>query len=312
MVLWVLGSMVLAAVIAPWLHLAGKNLAAHVATHDAAAWIEWLGAACERAKFSRFFNRSLMLSAVLLLPALFGRIRHLRRSDSLPTRKARPILAGHGLLQWLTGLILAGGLVWLLGMALELAGAFAPVNKDVSPGKILGKAVVPALVVSVIEEWLFRSLLLGIWLKLAKPTAACIGTSLVFAFVHFLEPAKGAVIADPFSAGAGFVLLGQIFLHFTAPQFIIAEFATLFTVGVILAWAKIRTNSLWLPMGLHTGWILAFKGSNLTKESVVGNPLQPWWIGESLSIGLLPIATLLVTGWLCHVTAKRFFAPPSA
>jgi len=311
-VLWVLGSMLLAAVITPWMHQAGKNLAAHVAIHDAAAWIEWLGTACDRARFSRYFNRALMLSSVVLLPAMFGRIRYLRRKEPLPPKKAAALSASHGIAQWFTGLILAGGLLWMLGMALELAGAFEPTAKQISLGRIMSKAVVPALAVSVIEEWLFRGLLLGIWLKLAKPIPACIGTSLVFAFVHFLEPANGAEIEDPFSAGAGFVLLGRIFSHFMAPQFIIAEFSTLFTVGLILAWAKIRTNSLWFPMGLHTGWILAFKGYNMIKGSVDGSPLRPWWIGDSLGIGLFPILTLLLTGWLCHVVVRRFFARTSA
>ncbi len=312
MVLWILGSLLLAALIAPWIHLGGKNLAAYTAAHDTAAWIEWLGAACGRSKFTRFFDRALMLSAVLLLPILLRRIRSLRQGNPNFFRKQAALPLSKGIVQWMSGLLIAGGTLGLLGMALVFAGAYTPDDDPISYGRIISKAVVPALAVSAIEEWLFRGLLLGIWLKLTRPIPACLGTSAVFAFLHFLEPSQGAVIADPNAAGAGFVLLGQIFMHFMAPLFLLAEFATLFTVGMILAQARIQTGSLWFPIGLHAGWILALKGCNLINDNVSNSPLRPWWIGESLSVGLFPLATLLVTAWICHIVAKRFFAPTSA
>jgi hypothetical protein len=74
---------------------------------------------------------------------------------------------------------------------------------------------------------------------------------------------------------------------------------------VILARARCATRSLWLPIGLHTGWIFANTLClGLTKESdalpagiydlVAGGTRIPW-IGRELKIGLLPLATLIVT-----------------
>ena len=38
---------------------------------------------------------------------------------------------------------------------------------------------------------------------------------------------------------------------------VLAGFTTLFLIGLILADARLQTRSLWLPIGLHAGWILA-------------------------------------------------------
>ena len=38
---------------------------------------------------------------------------------------------------------------------------------------------------------------------------------------------------------------------------VLAAFATLFLIGCILADARVLTRSLWLPIGLHAGWIFA-------------------------------------------------------
>ena len=122
-------------------------------------------------------------------------------------------------------------------------------------GKLLGKIVVPTVVVPPLEEWMIRGLLLGMWLKFSKPLTACVGTSLFFAFIHFLKPPDGSVITDPASAWAGFELLGKVLFHFTNPRFFVTEFATLFLGGMILAWARVRTGALWFAIGLHAGWI---------------------------------------------------------
>ena len=92
---------------------------------------------------------------------------------------------------------------------------------------------------------------------------------------------------------------GLIFKNFTNPQFIAAEFATLFTVGLILGAARLRTGALWFSIGLHAGWIFAFKGFNLLHKSI-DSPLRPLWIGDSLRSGLLPLLTLFLTAVICH------------
>jgi uncharacterized protein len=310
-VLWVLASLVLAALISPWIYQAGKALGARTLVEDLPGVLAWLGAAALRSGFSRFFDRSLLLSALLLLPLLLWRVRLLRRRHGVPAEL--PLARTPWSRRWryfFTGLVIAAGLLWALGMSLEWAGAFESRDRLISWGKFLRKAVLPAVGASLLEEWLFRGLLLGLWLRFAKPLAACIGTSLLFAFVHFLKPADGTELADPAAFDAGFRLLGRILLNFTDPRFFAGDFATLFVVGMILALARVRTGGLAFSIGLHAGWILAFKGFNLLYDSSLSSALRPWGVGDSLRSGLLPLLTLLLTGLVCHLALRRMHGGP--
>lgn len=304
-VLWLLGTIALAAALVPWIYRVGKNLAISAASNDLSGFHEWLGAASGRADFDRFFSRALVFSALVLLPFLLARLKAIRRSDPgrvLP--KSPPLPWKTRIIHYVSALILAAGLLWLLGTILEHYGAYISRPELPKLSKFLNKTIYPALGASIIEEWLFRGLLLGVWLRIAKPATALLGTSFVFAFVHFMQPPPGSEIADPAAPLAGFELLGLILKNFTNPQFIAAEFATLFAVGLILGATRLRTGSLWFPIGLHAGWILAFKGFNLLHKSVETSPLRPLWIGDSLRSGLLPLLTLCLTAAICHFTLR--------
>ncbi|MEX1115422.1 MAG: CPBP family intramembrane glutamic endopeptidase [Akkermansiaceae bacterium] len=305
-VLWVLASLLLAAVIAPWLYQGGKALAAAAADHELPAILEWLAAACDRAKFGRYFNRALAFSALLLLPVLCKRICALKaESDCSVTASAKPG-ARQALLQTASGCALAAAMLWGLGMIMVALGAYAPAANPPELGKFLSKVLIPAVGAPLVEEWLFRGILLGLWLRSARPLPACLGTSLVFAFVHFLEPPAGFAIANPGAPLAGFELLRTILFHFADPMFFLTDFATLVLVGMILAQARVRTGALWLSIGLHAGWIIAFKGYNLIYKPVYDHPLQPWGVGESLRSGLFPLLVLGLTGVICHFALRHF------
>jgi hypothetical protein len=304
--LWVLGAILLAAVITPWLYQGGKWLAATAELRELPSLLESVAGSCGRAEIDRFYDRALLMSALLLLPFLRRRIKHLRHETHTgPDRRKRypwrSIMA-----QILIGCGIAGGMLWAMGLWLEAIGAYTTKPSPPPFGKILSKVLIPAIAAPLLEEWLFRGILLGLWLRFAKPITACIGTSLVFAFVHFLEPAKDAVIADPTHPLAGFQLVGKILAHFSDPLFFSTEFAVLFGVGWILAWARVRTGALWFSIGLHAGWVAAFKGFNLFHVAVADHPLRPWGIGSGLSSGLLPLLMLGVTAGVCHFAMRRF------
>jgi CAAX amino terminal protease family. len=55
----------------------------------------------------------------------------------------------------------------------------------------------------------------------------------------------------------GLPIHGDAFAGFGDPMMVLAAFATLFLIGCILADARVLTRSLWLPIGLHAGWIFA-------------------------------------------------------
>jgi membrane protease YdiL (CAAX protease family) len=80
----------------------------------------------------------------------------------------------------------------------------------------------------------------------------------------------------------------------------------LFVVGWILAWARLRTGALWFSIGLHAGWVFAFKGFNMLYQAVEPHPLRPWGIGESLKSGMLPLLMLALTALVCRYALKPF------
>ena len=304
--LWVVTSLLLAALVAPWLYQGGKWLAGVAAARELPGVIEWLASACGRANFGRFFDRSLLLSALLLLPLLFRRVKHLRRQSGHIAATANGCRSTWPApLQIATGCLLAGGLLWCLCLFIAWTGALTDKPSSPGLGKFVSKAVLPALGASVVEEWLFRGILLGLWLRFTKPFSACLGSALMFAFLHFLKPPSGMVIADPSHPLAGFELLGGVLHNYMDPRFFVADFASLTAVGIILAWARLRTGALWFSIGLHAGWILAFKSCGLLYRKVADHPLSPWGVGESLRSGLLPLLTLIVTAGICHFVMKR-------
>jgi uncharacterized protein len=83
---------------------------------------------------------------------------------------------------------------------------------------------------------------------------------------------------------------------------VLAAFATLFLIGCILADARVLTSSLWLPIGLHAGWIFASGTFNwLARARMVALP----WLGKNLLVGIIPLALAAVTWtvmrlWLKH------------
>ncbi len=300
--LWVMLSLVLAAALAPWLYQAGSHLARAATVRDLPAILEWLGAACGRAEFSRFFSRSLLLAALLMLPVLFWRIRVMRAASAGRVDACVRVGWSRALIQVAVGCAIAAGMLWALGLLLKGQGAFVPKPHALGLGKLLEKILVPALVVPPLEEWLIRGVLLGMWLKFSRPLAACVGTSLFFAFIHFLKPPDGWVIADPASVLAGFELLGKVLFHFTNPQFFVTDFATLLLGGMILAWARVRTKALWFSIGLHAGWIAGFKAFNQLYQPAENHL---WGIGETFS-GIFPMVTLTLTAVICHFVLRRF------
>ena len=305
--MWVVGTLVMAALVTPWVYLAGKQLAAAAEAKHLPALLNWLGDVCGRSRFPRYFDRCLLVSALVLLPLLLKRITRLRSAAgagwlgfgaSVPWRCA--------VAQMAIGCVIAAGVLWGAGAVLEMAGAFAPKSHVHSFGSLLQKVFIPAAAASLLEEWLFRGLLLGLWLRFSKTVPACIGTSVLFAFLHFLKPPDGMLSHDPTHFLAGFELLGKILLHFANPQFFVTDFAMLLAAGLVLAWARVRTGALWFSIGLHAGWIMAFKGFNRYHENVPGHFLHPWGVGDNLLTGVLPMVTLALTAVICHFALRRF------
>ena len=260
--------------------------------------------------FGRYFNRAMLVASLVCVVPL---LRSLRLSFSR---------AGLGLRRnrnwWLHlpgGFLLAGGLLFVMGFIYIQMGLF---STEVGRGelarphqpftwKAVGKFLQQGFGVSFLEEVLFRAVLLGALMRAMRPFAAALVMTSFFAIVHFLVPPPGLEIADSeIGVGSGFWMVGQIFARFGNPIFIASEFATLFAVGAVLAWSRLRTGSLWLGIGLHAGWVFALKLFN--HHTFVPKVYRPDvvlpYVGMDLKVGLIPLVMVCFTGVLAAIALR--------
>lgn len=196
----------------------------------------------------------------------------------------------------IAGILLASVPLLICSLILLATGIF--VLKTALPWSSLLGVLGAAIAVPIIEELFFRGFFLGILLRNLRPILATLLTSAFFAIVHFLKaPARANETVTWFS---GFHSIANSFAQFADPTMVLALFASLFLIGWILADARLRTRSLFLAIGLHSGWIfVAGIVGKLTRRETVMLP----WLGTNLLTGLLPLAVGLVTwtlmiGWL--------------
>ena len=230
--------------------------------------------------FHRYFSRCLQISALVLLFPAF-RAAGIRQFAALGIER-NPV--------WKRDLC-AGLFVGFVPIAL-LAAAYIgfdvySLKKGVAAAGAL-KVLATAPAVAILEEFLFRGVLLGICMRAIGPFPAAIVSSLIFGIVHFLRVAKPAVAA-PVDWLSGF---GQLPLAFSsAPPWPLLGwgFLSLVIAGLILAFATLRTRSLFLAIGLHAGWILGQQGLQLIAKYHVKPPaaLLPW-VGQNVVSGAVP------------------------
>ena len=237
-----------------------------------APWLYWLAQAAAgqwpalgnlaSKPFPRFLNRSLLGLALLCLYPLLRACTMLHWRDvGLEDRRS-----------WLSGV--ARG--FLLGFGSLAAVALLAVlwggksfNAPHSMREILGRAssaALTAVIVAVMEEFIFRGALFGILRKAVTWPEALVWSSAIYAVVHFIQKAS---FAGPVQLWSGLALLPKMF---QAGAFV-PMFFTLFLAGSILALAYQRTGKLFFSMGLHAGWIfwLRFYG-----VLIGGNLLGEW------------------------------------
>jgi hypothetical protein len=298
-ILWLAAALFLAALLTPHLYEAGKNLAENAKTTAYPGWIESIAGSADRAKLDRYFSRCLLVSALALLPFLIRRVRRIPKNEDRALYALRKLTWSQRCIHLSSGLIIGAASLGALALVLHFTGASEPSEKAMPLSKFISKAVIPALGAGIIEELLFRGLLLGLWLRACSMWSAWLGSSLMFSFVHFLKPPANTIIADPNSWHSGFEILGGTLGHFAHPLFFVTDFATLAALGLLLAWCRTRTASLWLPIGIHAGLVFALKTFSLTQQLNPESPLHPWFIGSDLKSGILPLIALGLCFGLC-------------
>jgi membrane protease YdiL (CAAX protease family) len=242
--------------------------------------------------FDTFFHRAILIAAVLLLWPLL-RVSNVRGPTDLGLAPnphwARDV--GSGVLLSVIPLLFCG--------ALLIAFHFYSF-RHVFVWPRLGKVVLAAISVPFIEETFFRGIVLGLLLRTGRKLLSIVAVSALFAAVHFLKGSEREPAIVTWTSG--FQSIGDAFAGFGDPMMVVAAFATLFLIGCILADARVLTRSLWLPIGLHAGWIFASSTFNwLARRQMIALP----WIGKNLLVGIIPlglaaITWILMRRWLRH------------
>lgn len=114
------------------------------------------------------------------------------------------------------------------------------------------------LLIAVVEESIFRGMLLAGLKKNMPVVAAILISSAYFAALHFLD-SKTEISQQNFSVFSGFVLLGEAFANVLNPKNASA-FLSLLVVGVFLAVLRTQVKeSLGLCIGCHASWVWQIK-----------------------------------------------------
>ena len=272
------------ALAAPPLFWAAQSLAAHgilpvLATFD----------------FESFFHRALLLGALLFLWPFLRWLR-IKGARDLGLERNR-----HWLRDLAIGFLISALPVILCEIVLVQTGVYSMrANWD---WEAVGKVTLTAAVVPLIEESLFRGLFLGVLLRGLRRWPAIALSAAIFSIIHFLKAPDQTTTSVQWNSG--FVSLSHSFDQFGEPMLVLAGFTTLFVIGLILADARLLTRSLWMPIGLHAGWILASSVfAKVARRELLALPR----LGKNMLIGLVPLAVCLVSWALLRVWLR--YAPP--
>lgn len=259
------------ALLAPWLYHAVQALAPSVPALERVAGMP----------FARYVNRGLLIVALLGLPFF------VRASG---VRSWRDVGVPPGLVRWR---VFAGAFaLGFVSLAAVCAVALAAGGRELRPrtpgelaAQLLG-VLATALVVSVIEELLFRGAIFGGLRRSVGWVPALAVSSAVYAIVHFMARPENPATVD-WLAGLRVLptmLAGMAELHTLVPAFV-----NLTLAGVILALAFQWTGDLSASLGIHAGWIFWLRYYGYLTRGAEG--ADPWFWGTHR----------LVDGWLAFV-----------
>jgi len=278
--------MLFGALIVPLLFWAGQWMVAH-----------GLFPFLTKVDFESFFHRAILIAAAALLwPFLcLTDTRSMADLGLAPnSRWVRDLFAG--ILFSAIPLLCCG--VWFIAFHIySLRHNFAWIA--------FGKIVAASIAVPAIEETFFRGVVLGVLLRTGRRYMSIFATSAIFSVIHFLKAPERTSTIVTWTSGLNSII--HSFARFGDPTSLAAMFTTLFLIGWILADARLCTRSLWLPIGLHAGWIFAAGAFNRVAHRGI---LELPWLGKNLLVGIVPLGIagltwVIMRSWLRYVDAGK-------
>ena len=285
MLVYLLATVLLGALLAPPLFWAAQWLVAH-------GWLTFLA----RFDFETFFHRALLIAAAIILwPFAHSlSVRNLADLQIEPNPRWRRDL--------LFGFIFAAIPLLCCGAVLLATPIFS--LRGIIDWAAVAKVAAAAAVVPLIEEVFFRGLVLGVFLKTGHRYMSIFVSSALYSIVHFLKAPDRT--SPDVTWTSSFNSIAHAFVQLTDPLLVAAGFTTLFLIALILADARLQTQSLWLPIGLHAAWI--FTAGVFNKIALRKLIVLPW-LGKNLLVGIIPLAVacltwLIMRGWLRYQNAR--------
>jgi membrane protease YdiL (CAAX protease family) len=201
---------------------------------------------------------------------------------------------------WVGFAVALAGMIALVG-AMHWAGALRFFWRYPSFEKGVQKALlgtVAAILIGPGEEILFRGILLGGLMQHLRRGAAVAWTTAIYAVVHFL---RGGKQVGEVSMWSGVERLASAFAPL-ADWAILPGLAGFVLLGLVLAHARLGSGALYLPIGLHIGWVFTLRAGRV----IMDFPLQPglFWgerrppIVSGIAGWAAIAATFLVLAWV--------------
>ena len=209
--------------------------------------------------FGKVMRRILMLSALITF-VIFGRSLNIATLMSSGFKQRHRCLKRFSL-----GLLLATtSLLVFYSLALIFGAWIIDVDFS-SVGIIISKIIKYLLIgclIGCIEEAFFRGFILQSFMEDMSVPAAICASSLLYSILHFFR--ADVFVSTGFQAFVGFTTMAQffkpIFLQFWSN---LPSVIGLFLVGVVLSYAFVKTKSLYLSIGLHSGWVFMMKADGM-------------------------------------------------
>ena len=313
--LYAIASMLLAAALAPWLYNLGRALAEVTDGKQTNGIVEWVAEGCRKAGLAIYFKWAWGIAGAVLAVPFIGWLKVGRGVGNRTAAWSVRVPGGwrvndggqrlrfrlSGGWDGLSGFGLSVALVAVLGAAVLLIGAFRWSGEPVGLAGTAGRMLPWAVGLAVVNEVVFRGFAMGVFLRAVGVPAAITMAALLSAAVGFFGPLAGSVVVDPEGSAAGFHLLGLLAKRLADPWVLTAGFLPLFALGGLLGYARWRTASLWLPVGLHAGWIFSTRlFQELAKPLHLPAPFARALVGDTLQHGWIPLVALVVAGIVVH------------
>lgn len=289
----------LTCIISPWLAVGAHWFAT-----------EWSPRPMEPYSFSRIFNRTFMISGILLF---FVCRRWLKIDSFSQLGLVASLKQGSDVF---VGWALAIASMLLLGVAMSFAGAFTPFFR-LSLSESLSQCasgLLSGIFVGFFDEIFFRGILFKGLLAEGRRVRAYVLANLFFSALHFVKPGEPYVL-EHLAPLAGFRHLFFTFSPFLDPVSILPGLFGLFLIGVVLSYALERTGSLYLSIGLHGGWVFSLKTirvfGDYRREDlgwIFGSTDPKFVSGLGAWVGILMV--LIVVHWVTREHRRLFGGRP--